>query len=161
VPFGSLHVIDNQMPLPGSTRDSPETILDGICTALDAPDLERAEPAIERNARTHGKVRWQQGYRIDELVHELDLFRQVLADAAEAFAESNDTFTRRHERRSQAAANRSSESDPLLTTKPAILWTSTKQVRWTALQPPGDSSMPLEEWSKTTRPAVQRKAASV
>ena len=47
-------------------------ILDGICTALDAQDLEPAEPAIERDARTHGKVRWQQGYRIDEVVHELD-----------------------------------------------------------------------------------------
>jgi signal transduction histidine kinase len=74
-------------------------ILDGICTALDAQDLEQAEPAIERNARTHGKVRWQQGYRIDELVHELDLFRHVLADAAGTFAESDDAFTRRHERR--------------------------------------------------------------
>ena len=76
-------------------------ILDGICTALDAQDLEQAEPAIERNARTHGKVRWQQGYRIDELVHELDLFRQVLADAAEMYAESNDAFTRRHEGRAR------------------------------------------------------------
>ncbi|MEZ0605669.1 sensor histidine kinase [Paraburkholderia sp. IW21] len=74
-------------------------ILDGICTALDSQDLEQAEPAIERDARTHGKVRWRQGYRIDELVHELDLFRHVLADAAETFAESDVAFTRRHERR--------------------------------------------------------------
>ncbi len=74
-------------------------ILDGICSALDAQDLEQAEPAIERDARTHGMVRWQQGYRIDGLVHELDLFRHVLADAAETFAESDDAFTRRHERR--------------------------------------------------------------
>ncbi|WCM18748.1 sensor histidine kinase [Paraburkholderia bryophila] len=74
-------------------------ILEGICTALDAQDLEQAEPAIERDARTHGLVRWQQGYRIDELVHELDLFRHVLADATETFAESNAAFTRRHERR--------------------------------------------------------------
>ena len=76
-------------------------ILDGICTALAAQDLEQAEPAIERDARTHGKVRWLQGYRIDELVLELDLFRQVLADAAETFAESNDAFTRRHEGRAR------------------------------------------------------------
>ncbi len=76
-------------------------ILDGICTALGTQDLEQAEPAIERDARTHGKVRWQQGYRIDELVHELELFRQVLADATETFAETNDTFTRGHERRAR------------------------------------------------------------
>jgi hypothetical protein len=37
-------------------------ILDGICTALEARDLEQAEPPIERDARMHGKVRWQQGY---------------------------------------------------------------------------------------------------
>lgn len=61
----------------------------------------KAGTAIERDARTHGKVRWQQGYRIDELVHELDLFRQVLADAAGTFAESNDAFTRRHEGRAR------------------------------------------------------------
>ncbi|WP_408447256.1 RsbRD N-terminal domain-containing protein [Paraburkholderia sediminicola] len=81
--------------------DHLPAILDGICTALDGQDLEKAEPAIERDARTHGKVRWQQGYRIDELVHGLDLFRQVLADAAETFAESNDAFTRRDEGRAR------------------------------------------------------------
>lgn len=74
-------------------------ILGGICAALEAQDLEPVERVIERDARMHGKVRWRQGYRIDELVHELDLFRHVLADAAETFAESDDAFTRRHERR--------------------------------------------------------------
>ncbi|MBT2793624.1 RsbRD N-terminal domain-containing protein [Paraburkholderia strydomiana] len=52
-------------------------ILDGICAALEAQDLEPVERAIERDARIHGKVRWRQGYRIDELVHVLELFRQA------------------------------------------------------------------------------------
>ncbi|RKF35679.1 sensor histidine kinase [Paraburkholderia fungorum] len=76
-------------------------ILGGICTALEAQDLEPVERAIEHDARMHARVRWRQGYRIDELVHELELFRQVLADAVEAFAESDDAFTRRHEGRAR------------------------------------------------------------
>jgi hypothetical protein len=72
-------------------------LLDGLCAALDSEDLERVETSIERNAKKHGKVRWRQGYRIEELVRELDLFHQVLADALEEFAAQDSTFTRRHE----------------------------------------------------------------
>ena len=76
-------------------------ILNGLCAALDAEDLEKVEPAIERNARMHGLVRWRQGYRIEELVRELDLFHQTLADALDAFADNESGFTRRHEKRAR------------------------------------------------------------
>jgi signal transduction histidine kinase len=76
-------------------------ILDGLCAALDSEDLERVESSIERNAKKHGKVRWRQGYRIEELVRELDLFHQVLADALEEFAAQDSAFTRRHESRAR------------------------------------------------------------
>ncbi|WP_434115020.1 sensor histidine kinase [Paraburkholderia caffeinilytica] len=76
-------------------------ILEGLCLALDVEDLERVEPALERNARKHGIVRWRQGYRIEELVRELDLYHQVLADALEEFADQDSTFTRRHESRAR------------------------------------------------------------
>ena len=76
-------------------------ILEGLCGALDAEDLEQVEPSIERNARKHGKVRWRQGYRIEELVRELDLFHQVLAEALEDFADGDSNFTRRHESRAR------------------------------------------------------------
>ena len=59
--------------------DHIPAILEEICSALEDQDLDQVEPAIERNARKHGKLRWKQGYRIDELVRELDLFRQMLA----------------------------------------------------------------------------------
>jgi signal transduction histidine kinase len=76
-------------------------ILEGLCAALDIEDLERVESSLERNARKHGKVRWRQGYRIEELVRELDLFHQVLAGALDDFASRDETFTRRHESRAR------------------------------------------------------------
>ncbi|MEX3787469.1 sensor histidine kinase [Paraburkholderia sp. BR14374] len=76
-------------------------ILDQLCMALDAQDLECAETSIERDAKKHGYVRWQQGYRIEELVRELDLFQQVLVEALEEFVERDRTCTRRHESRAR------------------------------------------------------------
>ncbi len=76
-------------------------ILDGLCTALDIENLELVEPAIERDARSHGLVRWRQGYQIEELVRELDLFHQVLADALDEFSDQDSAFTRRHESRAR------------------------------------------------------------
>jgi signal transduction histidine kinase len=76
-------------------------ILDEICRALEAQDLGPVEPTIERDARQHGKLRWRQGYRIDELVRELEVFRQVLAGAVTDFAESHSFFTRHQETRAR------------------------------------------------------------
>ncbi|PVX85713.1 sensor histidine kinase [Paraburkholderia unamae] len=81
--------------------DHLPAILSGICTALEEQDLQPVERAIERNARQHGNVRWQQGYRIDELVRELELFRQELDDAVRDFAESDGSFTRDQESRAR------------------------------------------------------------
>lgn len=76
-------------------------IIEGLCAALDVEDLEQVETSIERNAKKHGKIRWDQGYRIEELVRELDLFRRVLAEALEEFAARESSFTRRHESRAR------------------------------------------------------------
>lgn len=65
--------------------DLPE-ILDAICVALEPEELDQATPAMGRDARRHGNGRWRQSYRIDELVRELDLFGQVLADALDEYA---------------------------------------------------------------------------
>ncbi|MFM0738200.1 sensor histidine kinase [Paraburkholderia xenovorans] len=81
--------------------DHIPNILDEICSVLENQDLDCAEPAIRRDARLHGKLRWKQGYRIDELVRELDLFRQMLTGAVVEFSESRPYFTRRHEERAR------------------------------------------------------------
>ncbi|CAG4887123.1 sensor histidine kinase [Paraburkholderia saeva] len=81
--------------------DHLPNILDEICVALENEDLDKAEPAMERNARLHGKMRWRQGYRIDELIRELELFRQVLMGALTQYVEMHRDFTRRNEERAR------------------------------------------------------------
>lgn len=81
--------------------DHVPNILEELCSALEEQDFDSVEPAIERNARKHGKLRWRQGYRIDELVRELDLFRQMLTGQIVEFSESHSWFSRRHEERAR------------------------------------------------------------
>ncbi|MFM0499904.1 sensor histidine kinase [Paraburkholderia caffeinilytica] len=99
--FGDDDLVEADKLTYQQLADHLPEILEGLCRALDVEDLERVEPAIERDAKKHGLVRWRQGYRIEELVRELDLFHQVLADALEAFAGQDSTFTRRHEGRAR------------------------------------------------------------
>jgi signal transduction histidine kinase len=72
--------------------DHLPAIFEEICVALEHQDLDVAQVAVERDAREHGQWRWRQGYRLDELVRELDLFRQVLTDAVEAYAAADGQF---------------------------------------------------------------------
>ncbi|WNC92270.1 sensor histidine kinase [Paraburkholderia sp. FT54] len=99
--FGDTDLVEADKLTYQQLADHLPEILEGLCAALDVEDLERVETAIEREARKHGKVRWRQGYRIEELVRELDLFDQVLAEALEEFARLDSTFTRRHESRAR------------------------------------------------------------
>jgi RsbT co-antagonist protein rsbRD N-terminal domain len=72
--------------------DHLPAIFEEICVALEHQDLDVAQVAVEGDAREHGQWRWRQGYRLDELVRELDLFRQVLTDAVEAYAAADGQF---------------------------------------------------------------------
>jgi signal transduction histidine kinase len=99
--FNDVNLVEADELTHQQLADHLPEILEGLCVALDAEDLERVEPAIERDARKHGMVRWRQGYRIDELVRELDLFHQVLGGALDEFSDQERTFTRRHEGRAR------------------------------------------------------------
>jgi signal transduction histidine kinase len=99
--LGEVELVEADRLTYEQLADHLPKILDELCDALDAEELEGAEPAIEGEARKHGLVRWRQGYRIEELVRELDLFHETLSDALEAFADTDSTFTRRHERRAR------------------------------------------------------------
>jgi signal transduction histidine kinase len=99
--FGDTDLNDSDKLTYDQLADHLPNILDEICVALENEDLDKAEPAIERNARLHGKLRWRQGYRIDELVRELELFRQVLMGAITQYVETHRDFTRRNEERAR------------------------------------------------------------
>uniref|UniRef100_E1TDX3 histidine kinase n=1 Tax=Burkholderia sp. (strain CCGE1003) TaxID=640512 RepID=E1TDX3_BURSG len=99
--FGDVDLVEADKLTYQQLADHLPEILEGLCSALDVEDLERVESDIERDARKHGMVRWRQGYRIEELVRELDLFHQVLADALDTYAVRDNAFTRRHERRAR------------------------------------------------------------
>ena len=99
--FGDTDLVEADKLTYQQLADHLPEILEGLCAALDVEDLERVETTIERNAKKHGNVRWRQGYRIEELVRELDLFHQVLSEALEEFARLDATFTRRHEGRAR------------------------------------------------------------
>lgn len=99
--LGDTGVVDADKLTYAQLADHLPKILDELCEALDAEEFESVEPAIQGEAKQHGLLRWRQGYRIEELVRELDLFHETLVDALEAFADIDSTFTRHDERRAR------------------------------------------------------------
>lgn len=81
--------------------DHVPAIFDEICLVLESQDMDSQEDALVYNARQHGKYRWEQGYRIDEVVRELDLFRHVLMGAISEFAVADRSFSRKREHRAR------------------------------------------------------------
>jgi signal transduction histidine kinase len=74
-------------------------IFDEICLVLESQDMDSQESAIEHDAQRHGKWRWEQGYRVDEVVRELNVFRQVLIAAIADYARRHTSFDRKREER--------------------------------------------------------------
>ncbi|TCK39700.1 signal transduction histidine kinase [Paraburkholderia sp. BL8N3] len=95
--FGDAEVEHSDQLTYRQLADHLPSIFDEICTVLESQNLRNQEGSIERSARQHGQWRWQQGYRIDELVRELDLFRQVLLAAIGEYASGHDDFNRESE----------------------------------------------------------------
>jgi signal transduction histidine kinase len=99
--FGDAEVAHSDDLTYRQLADHVPRIFDEICLVLESQDMDSQEHAIERDAREHGKWRWQQGYRIDELVRELDLFRQVLLAAIGDYAQNHPSFDRKREERAR------------------------------------------------------------
>ncbi|TCK84185.1 ATP-binding protein [Paraburkholderia sp. BL9I2N2] len=70
-----------------------------ICRELKSARGRTGAGDIERDARRHGHYRWTQGYRLDELVRELDLLRKCIREAATEFFETTPTLSRKLETR--------------------------------------------------------------
>jgi signal transduction histidine kinase len=70
--------------LPGLLRE--------LCDFLRARDAEILTGDARRDASNHGELRWQDGYRIDELLRELEAFRQLVSSAAFRYRELHPDF---------------------------------------------------------------------
>ncbi|SAL65878.1 integral membrane sensor hybrid histidine kinase [Caballeronia peredens] len=95
--FGDQEVEHSDQLTYRQLADHLPGIFEEICVVLESHNMRDQEGAIERNARQHGQWRWKQGYRVDELVRELDLFRQVLLLAIGEYASTHAGFTRADE----------------------------------------------------------------
>lgn len=72
--------------------DHLPAIYDELCRLLVEQNIESSEPAIRKDAQTHGYYRWTQGYRLDELFRELDILRRILGGFFRRFARENSDF---------------------------------------------------------------------
>lgn len=57
----------------------------GICDLLRTPESLDEVATIESLARTHGHFRWMQGFLLDDMFRELDLFQRCIQQAAREF----------------------------------------------------------------------------
>ena len=70
-----------------SLEDHLPTIYGEICDAIEHGGQSFGDDArLARTGRLHGYYRWAQGYQLEELVRELDLFRRAVIEAAQAFS---------------------------------------------------------------------------
>lgn len=67
-------------------------LLQELCAFLQARDADILTGDAWRDARTHGELRWQDGYRIEELLRELEAFRQLVAGCAFRYRELHADF---------------------------------------------------------------------
>jgi len=52
-------------------------LFDNIATRLKAPSADR-DGAVSRAGRRHGRFRWAQGYRLQEIIRETSIIRRIL-----------------------------------------------------------------------------------
>jgi RsbT co-antagonist protein rsbRD N-terminal domain len=55
----------------------PELFQD-LAVLLKAPQSQRERSEVSRTARSHGKYRWRQGYKLDQVIHEASIIRRIL-----------------------------------------------------------------------------------
>jgi signal transduction histidine kinase len=74
----------------GNLEDHLPVIYDEVCDAIEHGGESFNDAArLARTGRLHGYYRWAQGYKLEELVRELDLFRRAVIQEAQAFCAGN------------------------------------------------------------------------
>jgi signal transduction histidine kinase len=67
-------------------------LLQELCGFLRVRDAQILTGDARRDATTHGELRWQDGYRIDEVLRELEAFRQLVTSSAFRYREGHADF---------------------------------------------------------------------
>ena len=80
--FGDSELIDHL----------PE-VFEGLAAVLKAPQIHDARSEVSRTARRHGKYRWRQGYKLEQVIHEASIIRRILVGTwVNAFARQTPAF---------------------------------------------------------------------
>jgi signal transduction histidine kinase/CheY-like chemotaxis protein len=77
-----------ELPEP-ELRDHAPILLQQIITALEGQDT----PTVEPTGWEHGRQRWDHAYRVTEVLEELSIMRQVLAEVVDEYAASHSLTT--------------------------------------------------------------------
>lgn len=73
-------------------RDHLPQIFDGLTETLRRYGSDPVAEKAEKDAETHGALRWQQGYNVAELLREIKHFRTILIYHLSIFEETNEEF---------------------------------------------------------------------
>jgi signal transduction histidine kinase len=63
-----------------------------LCDFLRTRDASNLFGEVRRDAQNHGELRWQDGYRIDELLWELEAFRHIVASSVFHYRDQDANF---------------------------------------------------------------------
>jgi signal transduction histidine kinase len=67
-------------------------IYEECCSFLRTRDAQALVEGAKDDAKTHGGIRWADGYKIDELIRELEIFRGILSSAVGRFGDLDPLF---------------------------------------------------------------------
>ena len=81
----------DRMPTPELVDHLPR-LLQELCEFLRTRDVGNLTGGTRRDASHHGELRWRDGYKIDELVRELEVFRQLVSASAFHFRDIDAAF---------------------------------------------------------------------
>lgn len=75
--------------------DHMPALFEDLAKLLKSPRSDPNHSEVSRDARVHGKYRWRQGYRLEEVIREASIVRRILFhNWVEAFAEKEPAFDR-------------------------------------------------------------------
>ena len=72
--------------------DHVPILMKELCEFLRTRDAPKLFGEARRDAQTHGELRWQDGYRIDELLRELEALRRLVAASVFHYRDQDPTF---------------------------------------------------------------------